>query len=80
MNIQRFSNLENRVNGRQIALGNQLQPLPVSGSDLGPLGRLFLRHAPLFPVFSDVGGDHAFDLHNGGHYGGDYLRGTFTRR
>jgi len=80
MNIQRFGNLENRVNGRQIALGDQFQPLPVSGSDLGPLGRLFLRHAPLFPVFSDVGGDQAFDLHNGGHYGGDYLRGTFTRR
>lgn len=80
MNIQCFSNLENRVNGRQIALGNQFQPLPVSGSNFGPLGRLFLRHALLFPVFSDVRGDHAFDFHNIGHYEGDYLRGTFTRR
>ena len=74
MNIQRFSNLENRVNGRQIALGDQFQPLPVSGSDLGSLGRLFLRHAPLFPVFSDVCSDQAFDLHSVVHYAGDYLR------
>ena len=80
MNIQRFSDLKNRANGRQIVLGNKFKPLPVSGSDLSPLGRLFLRHAPFFPVFSDVRGDHAFDLHNDGHYGGDYLRGTFTWR
>ena len=80
MNIQRFSNLANCGNGRQIGLGNQFKALPISGSNLGSLGRLFLRHVPLFSGFSDVGGDCAFDLHNGGHYVGDYLRGTFTRR
>ena len=80
MNIQRFSDLENRLNGRQIGLGDEFKPLPVSGSDLSSLRRLFLRHAPFFAVFSDVRGDHVFDLHNDGHYAGDYLRGTFTRR
>jgi hypothetical protein len=80
MNIQRFSYLANCGNGRQIGLRNQFKALPISGSNLGPLSRLFLCHAPLFPVFSDVGGDSAFDLHNGGHYEGDYLRGTFTGR
>lgn len=80
MNIQRFSYLANCGNRRQIGLRNQFKALPISGSDLGPLGRLFLRHAPLFPVFFDVCGDHAFDLHNAGHYEGDYLWGTFTRR
>jgi len=80
MNIQRFSYLANCGNGRQIGLRNQFKALPISGSNLGPLGRLFLRHVTLFAVFSDVGGDGAFDLHSDGHYGGDYLRGTFTRR
>ena len=80
MNIQRFSYLANRGNGRQIGLRNQFKSLPIGGSNLGPLGRLFLRHVTLFAVSSDVGGDCALDLHNGGHYGGDYLRGTFTRR
>ena len=75
-----FGDLEYRGEGRQIGLRNQFKALPISGSNLGPLGRLFLRHVTLFPVFSDVGGDRVFDLHNGGHYGGDYLRGTFTRR
>ena len=79
MNIQRFSDLENCGKGRQIGLRNQFKPLPVCGSDLGPLCGLFLRHMTLFSVFSDVRGDSAFDLHDGGHYEGDYLRGTFTQ-
>lgn len=56
MNIQRFSYLANCGNGRQIGLRNQFKALPISGSNLGPLGRLFLRHVTLFAVFSDVGG------------------------
>ena len=80
MNIQRSGNLKNCEDGRQIGLGNQLEPLPVSGSDLGSFGRLFLRHVPFFPVFSDVCGDNIFDLHIEAHYEGDYLRGTFTQR
>ena len=64
MNIQRFSYLANCGNGRQIGLRNQFKALPISGSNLGPLGRLFLRHVTLFPVFSDVGGNYDFNLHN----------------
>ena len=51
MNIQRFSYLENCGNGRQIGLRNQFKALPISGSNLGPLGRLFLRHVTLFRYF-----------------------------
>ena len=80
MNIQRFSDLEDRSKGRQIGLRNQFKPLPVSDGNLGPLSSLFLCHVTLFSVFPDVRGNNDFDLHNGSYYEGGYLRGTFTRR
>jgi hypothetical protein len=79
MNIQRFSYLANCGNGRQIGLRNQFKALPISGSNFGQLSCPLLSHMTFFSVFSDVRGDSAFDLHDGGHYEGDYLRGTFTQ-
>ena len=64
MNIQRFSDLENCGKGRQIGLGNQLKPLPVSGSNVSSFCCLLLCDMKLFAVFSNVPSNDVFDLHN----------------
>ena len=64
MNIQCFGDLKNCGKGRQIGLGNELKPLPVSGSDVSSLRCLFLCHMKLLAVLSDVAGNDIFDLHN----------------
>ena len=72
--MENLGNLGERVERREIGLRDQLDSSPEINAYPRSFSGLFLRHAKLLAVFSDVRTHESFHFHDGFHDGRHYKR------